>query len=85
MLPHIKRPTDWTPGSAQLDGSVDSERPTWLLVARRGRNTIDLAGGPMETRQLAEIAATQLNNLDPLYWDHFLMHHLPQLLQLAWG
>lgn len=66
----------WRAGSAKVEGNLESEDPTWVLTALKGRRWIDLASGPLSTRALAEAAARALNDTDPDGWDRFIEHEL---------
>ena len=75
---------EWSPGTARVEPIVDSPKPMWILKARRGRrHYVEIAGGPLHTRTIGEIAADQLNRLDPIHWDRFLIHQLPRILEIA--
>ncbi len=76
----------WQPGSAEVDGNLESNHPTWVMWARRGprHQRIYLASGPLATKPVAEQIATVLNRQDPARWDHFIQVHLPQQLRY-WG
>lgn len=77
---------EWEAGSARVEGHLDSLEPRWVLTAKRGRRwRLDLAGGPMVTRPLAEQIAATLNGMDPGRWDYFLKRALPEILSGAWG
>lgn len=80
MWPHVHKSAEWIAGSVVVDGSVESDRPTWLLRARRGRQWIDLASGPMATRGLAVEIAAVMNDRDPASWDVFVTRELRQRL-----
>ena len=75
----------WDPDTADVNGSLDSELPTWVLTARRGRQIISLASGPLHTQQLARSIARTLNDTDPELWDRFIRHELPHILAGTWG
>lgn len=77
---------EWTAGSARVDGNLESDHPTWVLTAVRGRRQrIDIAGGPMVTRPVAEGIARAMNDLDPSWWDLFIVRRLPEMLAGEWG
>lgn len=81
----------WLPSSAVVDGSLEAERPTWVLSARRQRGrspvavAICIASGPLETREVAESIARLMNDLDPARWDWFIDHQLRLMLSGSWG
>lgn len=75
----------WVPGSVVVEGNAESDRPTWVMTARRGQQRIDLASGPLGTRDIAERVAKFLNDQDSERWDYLLVHVVPQLLSGEWG
>lgn len=72
-----RRP-QWRPGSARVEGTIESNHPTWVLSARMGnRWRIDLASGPLYPRALAQRIADALNELDPDQWETLLLNLNP--------
>jgi hypothetical protein len=84
-FPHVRGVPKWVPGSVVVDGNLESDDPTWLMRARRGRQWVDLASGPLVTRAAAELVAGVLNDLDPERWNGFLERDLRHLLAGEWG
>ncbi len=76
---------NWTPGSAHVDGNVESDHPTWVMTAVRGKRRIDLASGPLRTRDIAQRLADTLNRTDVDRWNHFLEHAMRDILSGTWG
>lgn len=75
---------EWSAGSATVVPLVDTPDPMWMLKARRGkRHYVEIAAGPLRTRTIAQIAADQLNRLDPIHWDQFFNHQLRHILEIA--
>ena len=75
------RNQEWADGTARVVAHLDSIEPRWVMQARRGRNWwLDIAGGPLRTRELAQATADALNRLDRVHWDYFLCHELPARL-----
>jgi hypothetical protein len=86
MWSSARRRRKWLPGSASVDGSLDSEQPTWVLSAMRGKQCITLASGPHpQTRHLAEEIAATMNKMDPEQWDGFIEQRLRSLLDTGQG
>jgi hypothetical protein len=84
MLPHTND-RSWTPGSATVDGNIESDHPTWVMTACKGRRRIDLASGPLHSRALAQQLADWLNSIDIERWDRVIEHDLRHVLSGAWG
>ena len=79
------RQAKWIPGSAYVDGSLESDQPAWLLIVRKGRQKMEVAAGPMITRPLALMLADRLNSMDVERWDAFFDLELRHILRGAWG
>jgi len=75
----------WRGGSAKVEGAIEAEEPTWVLKAFRGRRWVDLASGPMDTRDIAERVADSLNRTHPEMWHGFILRHLARALRGDWG
>jgi hypothetical protein len=84
MLPRTTS-RHWTPGSATVDGNVDSEHPTWLMTARKGKWRLDLASGPLHTRAIAQQLADWLNATNVEQWDRMLDDEIRHVLSGRWG
>jgi len=83
---HYRQPAHvWTPGSAYVDGNLESDHPTWVMTALKGRRRIDVAGGPLHTRRLAEQLAAWLNTTDVARWDQMIERELRHVLEGSWG
>ena len=79
------RAGEWIGGTCRVAAVVESERPLWVLSARRGRQLIDLASGPLESRERAEKICEWLNNESADRWDYLIERILPQVSSGAWG
>ncbi len=75
----------WNPGSAHVDGNLDSPHPTWIMTVARGRYRVEVATGPLHTRRLGEQLAAWLNAADVDRWDYIIEHELRHVLDGSWG
>ncbi len=55
------------------------------MTAVRGKRRIDLASGPLRTRDIAQRLADTLNRTDVDRWNHFLEHAMRDILSGTWG
>jgi hypothetical protein len=55
------------------------------MWASRGNWHIDLASGPLSTREHAEKIAAMINRTDPELWDHIFARELRHLVSDTWG
>ena len=55
------------------------------MTAMRGQRRIDLASGPLQTRDVAEQIAATLNRTDVDRWNHFIEHAMRDILSGSWG
>ncbi len=86
MHAHLtRRQPTWRPGSAHVDGNVESDRPTWIMTALRGQQRIDLTSGPLHTHDTAQRLADLLNSTDPTQWNHLIETTIPDVLSGHWG
>jgi hypothetical protein len=77
MWSHGDPGTQWRRGTAKVDGNLESDLPTWVMTAVRGRTwRLDICGGGMATRPLGEAAADLLNGMEPERWDWWIEHRL---------
>jgi hypothetical protein len=80
-----ERVVTWKERSAICDGNLGSDRPTWIVSGLFGRRRLELAQGPLDTRQVGEGIARALNAMDASQWDWWLENVLPIIMRGEWG